>query len=140
MDHKETVEQLINGVEVSVPMDEMSKFYRTLIQTLDSMGNAVVTKPSNPLGLAYGLQKVAREYVLSRTNHREAEQALKVALRIFAHLAPDDLQTQAESCRLASILLAAQGRYQEAQLCDEKAVSLAMTAEATDGSGSISQQ
>lgn len=140
MDHTAKVEQFINGIEVTVPLDEMARFYRSLIQTLDSMGNDVVEIPANPLGLAYMLQKLAREYVLSRTNHREAEQALKVALRIFALLAPDDLQIQAESCRLAAILLAAQGRYQEAQLCDEKAISLAMEAEVSDDSSSINQQ
>lgn len=132
MDHRNNVESFIAGNDLSMPMEEIPKFYRCLIETLDQMANSAITKPANPLGIAYCLQHLARDYVLKQINHRDAEQALKVALRIFVPLAPADLQIQAESCRLLSILLCAQGRYQEAQLCDEKAVSLAMAAGASD--------
>jgi len=128
MDHMDNVDKFIAGNDLSMPMEEVPNFYRALIETLDRMGNAAITKPANPLGIAYSLQKVARDYVLRRTNQGDAEQALRVALRIFAYLAPDDLLVQGESCRLLAILLCAQGRSQEAQLCDEKAVSLTMAA------------
>jgi hypothetical protein len=132
MDHKDNVDKYIAGYDVSMPMEEIPHFYRSLIETLDLMGNSAITKPAQPLGIAYSLQKVARDYVLKRINYADAERALRVSLRIFACLAPADLLIQAESCRLLAILLSPQARYQEARLCDEKAVSLAMAARLAD--------
>lgn len=140
MDHQDLVNKFINGLEISIPIEEVTKFNRCLLDTLDAMGNAVVAKPAHPLGIAYVLHRIARNSVLSRTNHREADRALRIALRIFAYLAPIEFQIQSECCRLLAILLAAQGRFQDAQLCDEKAVSLAMAMESTDDTGKFNHQ
>ncbi|HEY9793974.1 MAG TPA: hypothetical protein V6D22_26500 [Candidatus Obscuribacterales bacterium] len=132
MDHQQLVDIFITGQEVTVPVEEVSRFYQCLIRTLDAMGNAVVSKPANPLALAYMLHKIAREYILRRTNYADAEQALRVSLRILAYLAADDAEIQAESYRLLAILFTLHRRFDNAQLCDAKAVALAMGLELSD--------